>query len=112
MKLIQVSQQHRPLRGAGYAVVPVENVAPARCSCYCYLHSYLPGTFQYTWGEGIKGMGKNPALILPPTGEANDLHILPFIEVLDILKATRINWVISNCPETRIPARPLPGPLF
>lgn len=94
MKLIQASQQHWPLRGAGYAVVPVENVAPARCSCYCFLHSYLPGNSQYSWGEGIKGMGKNPALILPATGEANDLQILTFIEVLNILKAIRINWVI------------------
>lgn len=94
MKLIQASQQHWPLRGADYAVVPVENVAPACCSCYCYFHSYLLGNFQYSWGEGIKGMGKNPALILPDTGEANDLQILPFIEVLNILKAIKINWVI------------------
>lgn len=37
LEIIQAAQQHWPLRGAGYAVVPVENVAPARCSCSCYL---------------------------------------------------------------------------
>lgn len=79
---------HLPLRGGGCPVVPLGNGAP--CNCYCYLHSYLLVNFQYTWAEGIKVMGKNPALTLPPTWGANGVHTLPFIEVFNILKATRL----------------------